>query len=95
MSTYNISKYSENFISIIDQRLKQIEQDHLKKLNILIHNYNICYQHILANQSQIKNNQNDILTILEQLISKTSAIQSHLDLLQNRITLFETQNTHC
>ena len=30
MSIFDITKYSENFINVIDSRLKQQEQSHLK-----------------------------------------------------------------
>lgn len=90
MSTFDITKYSENFINVIDSHLKQHEQQHLKKLQLIINAYHQCYQHIQNNQSQIKNNQNDILNILQQLISKTDSIQSHLISMQNKIDILET-----
>lgn len=91
MSIFDITKYSENFINVIDSRLKQQEQSHLKKLQKIINNYNQCYQHITNNQNMIKQNQNQILNILQQLMSQTNEIQSHLSSIQNRMDILEKQ----
>lgn len=86
MSILDISKYSEN---IIDNYLKQMEQRHLEKLQIIATNYSKCYQHIQTNQKQIKNNQDEILTTLKNLILKTDNIQNNLIYINKRINQLE------
>ncbi len=90
MSILDISKYSE---IIIDHRLKQIEQNHIEKLQIIASNYHKCYQNIMNNQSKIKNNQDDILSVLKTLISKTEQIQSEILLINSKISLLESNKT--